>query len=48
MLRVYELAKSEKLPTYKAADRLAEKRIAMTAQLKRTWVGHTARREVDR
>ena len=48
MLRVYELAKSEKLPTYKAADRLAEKRIAMAAQLKRTWVGHTARREVDR
>ena len=31
MLRVYELAKEERLPTYMAADRLAEKRIAMVA-----------------
>lgn len=38
MLRVFELAKEEKLPTYQAADRLAEKRIAMAAKLKRTWV----------
>jgi len=38
MLRVYQLAKDEGLPTYQAADRLAEKRIAMAAKLKRTWV----------
>jgi leucine dehydrogenase len=38
MIRVYELAKEERLPTYKAADRLAEKRIAMAMKLKRTWV----------
>lgn len=38
MIRVFELAKEERLPTYKAADRLAEKRIAMAMQLKRTWV----------
>ena len=38
MLRVYELAKTEKLPTYKAADRLAEKRIETALKLKRTWV----------
>ena len=48
MLRVFELAKAEGLPTYKAADRLAEKRIAMAAQLKRTWIGYTSRREGDR
>ncbi len=38
MLRVYELAKEERLPTYVAADRLAEKRVAMMAKLKRVWV----------
>ncbi|MFI5213476.1 MAG: Glu/Leu/Phe/Val dehydrogenase dimerization domain-containing protein [Gemmatimonadales bacterium] len=38
MLRVYELAKEERLPTYLAADRLAEKRVAMMAKLKRVWV----------
>jgi leucine dehydrogenase len=38
MLRVYELARDEKLPTYRAADRLAEKRLAMVVKLKRTWV----------
>ena len=38
MLRVFELAKEEGLPTYRAADRLAERRIAMAAKLKRTWV----------
>jgi leucine dehydrogenase len=38
MLRVYELARAERLPTYLAADRLAEQRIAMAAKLKRTWV----------
>ena len=38
MLRVFELAKDEKLPTYLAADRLAEKRIAMVGKLKRTYI----------
>ena len=38
MLRVYELAKNENLPTYKAADRLAEKRIETALKLKRAWV----------
>ena len=38
MLRVYEIAKEERIPTYIAADRLAEKRVAMVAKLKRTWV----------
>jgi leucine dehydrogenase len=38
MLRVFALAKEEGLPTYQAADRLAERRIAMAGKLKRTWV----------
>ncbi len=38
MLRVYELAKEERLATYVAADRLAEKRVAMVATLRRTSV----------
>lgn len=38
MLKVFELAKEEGLPTYRAADRLAERRIAAVAKLKRTWV----------
>jgi leucine dehydrogenase len=47
MLRVYEIAKEEKLPTYQAADRLAEKRIAMVAKLMRTWIGRPGRRTLD-
>jgi leucine dehydrogenase len=38
MLRVFTLARDEGLPTYQAADRLAEKRIAMAGRLKRTWI----------
>ena len=38
LLRLFALAKEEGLPTYKAADRLAERRIASVAKLKRTWV----------
>ncbi len=38
MLRVFEIAKEEAVPTYIAADRLAEKRVAMVGKLKRTWV----------
>jgi leucine dehydrogenase len=39
MLRVLELAREEGLPTYQAADRLAERRIQAVALIKqRTWV----------
>jgi leucine dehydrogenase len=38
LLRLFALAKEEGLPTYRAADRLAERRIASIAKLKRTWV----------
>ncbi len=38
MLRVFEISKDEKIPTYIAADRLAEKRVEMVGKLKRTWV----------
>lgn len=39
MLRVFEIAKKEGMPTYRAADRLAELRIDSVRSLKRTWVG---------
>jgi len=48
MQRVFDLARSERLPTYVAADRLAEQRIAAAMHLKRTWVGYQSRREGDR
>ena len=38
LLRLFDLAKEEGLPTYRAADRLAERRIEAVAKLKRTWV----------
>ncbi len=38
LLRLFTLAKEEGLPTYRAADRLAERRIESVAKLKRTWV----------
>ena len=38
MLRLFRLAKDEGIPTYRAADRLAEQRIAAVGKLKRTWV----------
>jgi len=38
LLRLFELAKAEGIPTYRAADRLAERRIEAVAKLKRTWV----------
>jgi leucine dehydrogenase len=38
LLRLFDLAKTEGLPTYRAADRLAERRIESVAKLKRTWV----------
>lgn len=36
-LGVFELAKQEKIPTYRAADRLAEKRLKAVGALVRTW-----------
>lgn len=38
LLQVFELAKKEGLPTYEAADRLAERRIEQVATIQRTWV----------
>lgn len=38
LLRVFEIAKREKIPTYRAADRLAEKRIESVRKLKKTWI----------
>ncbi len=36
--QIFELAKSEGIPTYRAADRVAERRIEQVAQIQRTWV----------
>jgi leucine dehydrogenase len=36
--QLYELAREEGTPTYRAADRLAERRIEQVGKLKRTWV----------
>ncbi|MES2303875.1 MAG: Glu/Leu/Phe/Val dehydrogenase [Gemmatimonadota bacterium] len=38
MLRVFAIADREKVPTYEAADRLAEERIKSVAALKQMWV----------
>jgi leucine dehydrogenase len=35
---LFEIAKEQGLPTYEAADRLAERRIQQVGQLQRTWV----------
>ncbi len=37
ILKVFAIAKSDKVPTYVAADRLAEQRIAAVAGMVRTW-----------
>jgi leucine dehydrogenase len=39
LLRIFDIAKQEKIPTYRAADRLAEQRIAAVAGLDRMWMG---------
>jgi leucine dehydrogenase len=36
--QIFELAKNDGLPTYEAADRVAERRIEQVGTLKRTWV----------
>ena len=37
VLRVFSIAKQQRVPTYEAADRLAEERIRMVGSLVRTW-----------
>ncbi|HEX9483881.1 MAG TPA: Glu/Leu/Phe/Val dehydrogenase [Gemmatimonadaceae bacterium] len=37
ILKVYSIAKKDRIPTYQAADRLAEQRIAAVANMVRTW-----------
>jgi leucine dehydrogenase len=39
LLRIFEMAKREKIPTYQAADRLAQQRIAAVGGLDRMWMG---------
>jgi len=39
LLRIFDIAKQEKIPTYRAADRLAEQRIGAVAGLDRMWMG---------
>jgi leucine dehydrogenase len=37
ILKVFSIAKTDRIPTYQAADRLAEQRIAAVAGMVRTW-----------
>jgi leucine dehydrogenase len=39
LLRIFEIARQQKIPTYRAADRLAEQRIAAIGGLDRMWMG---------
>jgi leucine dehydrogenase len=39
LLRIFDIAREERIPTYRAADRLAEQRIAAVAGLDRMWMG---------
>jgi leucine dehydrogenase len=39
LLRIFEIARRERMPSYKAADRLAEERIAAVNGLDRMWIG---------
>ena len=38
LLRIFEMAKRERIPTYRAADRLAQQRIAAVGGLDRMWM----------
>ena len=38
LLRIFEIARQERIPTYRAADRLAEQRIAAVAGLDKMWM----------
>jgi leucine dehydrogenase len=44
LLRIFDIAKRERIPTYRAADRLAEERIAAVGGLDRMWMGGEGRR----
>ncbi|MBA3316615.1 MAG: Glu/Leu/Phe/Val dehydrogenase [Gemmatimonadales bacterium] len=39
LLRIFDIARAERIPTHRAADRLAEQRIAAVAGLDRMWTG---------
>jgi leucine dehydrogenase len=39
LLRIFDMAKRDQIPTYQAADRLAQQRIAAVGSLDRMWVG---------
>jgi leucine dehydrogenase len=39
-MRVFEISKDQGVPTYQAADRMAEERITTIGRVRRTWVGH--------
>ena len=39
LLRIFDIARRERIPTYRAADRLAEQRIQAVAGLDRMWMG---------
>jgi leucine dehydrogenase len=45
LLRIFDMAKRDKTPTYEAADRLAQQRIAAVGSLDRMWVGRREGRE---
>jgi leucine dehydrogenase len=38
LVQLYELAKETGIPTYQAADRIAERRIDAIGKIQRTWV----------
>ena len=44
LLRIFEIARRERIPTYRAADRLAEERIAAVGSLDRMWMGNGGER----
>ncbi len=46
LLRIFEIARQERIPTYRAADRLAEQRIAAVAGLDKMWMGNNGRAAV--
>jgi leucine dehydrogenase len=43
LLRIFDIAKQERIPTYRAADRLAEQRVTAVAGLDRMWMGREGR-----
>jgi leucine dehydrogenase len=45
LVRIFDMAKRDQIPTYQAADRLAQQRIAAVGSLDRMWVGKREGRE---